>query len=79
MLRMRTIKQALSEIKNFDPETAISERALRRLVTTSVIPSVKIGNKYLLNMEILEKYLQNGITIQEETVFGVIRPVNIRR
>jgi len=78
-MRMRTIKQAIDEIKQFDPNTAISERAIRRLVTTSMIPSVKIGCKYLLSMESLEKYLTNGETAQENTSYGVIRPVNIKR
>ena len=43
---MRGIKQAITELKQNDPETALTEKALRRLVLTGAIPSVKIGTKY---------------------------------
>lgn len=57
---MRGIKQAITELKQNDPETALTEKALRRLVLTGAIPSVKIGKKYLINMDILNNYLFSG-------------------
>lgn len=64
MPRMRTPRNAIKELKDKDPETAFTERALRRLILTGEIPSVRIGNKYLVNMETLYDYLYNGSTIK---------------
>ncbi len=59
---MRGIKQAIIELRQFDPETALTEKALRRLVFTGAIPSVRIGRKYLINMELLHEYLSNNLS-----------------
>ena len=58
--RMRGIKQAVEELRAADANTALTERALRRLILTGEIPSVRIGTKYLVNMDVLESYLYNG-------------------
>lgn len=44
---MRGIKQAIEEIKQADPYTALTEPALRRLIISKEIPSVRVGTKYL--------------------------------
>ena len=54
--RMRTIKEAYTELKTKDPKTALSEYALRRMIKTGQIPSVTVGNRYLVNMELVENY-----------------------
>ena len=54
------IKQALAEVKAVDANTALTERGLRRMVLTGEIPSVRIGKKYLLNMDLLYDYLSRG-------------------
>lgn len=64
--RMRGIKQAIEELKQFDPNTALTEKALRRLVLTHEIPSTRIGTKYLINMDLLNAYLYNGSCGGEE-------------
>lgn len=58
MARMRTIEQAAAHFKKVDPMTALTKTAIRRLVTTGKIPSVKVGTKYLLNLDALEEYLK---------------------
>lgn len=58
MPRMRTIEQATAELKAADPCTAFTKTALRQLITTGTLPSVRIGNKYLVCMEVLESYLK---------------------
>lgn len=55
--RMRTIDQAAAWLQEIDPETALTKTALRRLVVTGQLPSVRIGQKYLLSLETLEDYL----------------------
>ena len=53
-MRMRTIDQAAAYIQQSDPETAITKTALRRLVTTGQLPSVRVGVKYLVSLEALD-------------------------
>ena len=53
MPRMRTIAQAYKAIKESDPNTAFTMRALRRMVDTKEIPTVSIGNKGLINLDLL--------------------------
>lgn len=55
-MRMRTIDAAYDHVRAVDPETALTKTALRRLVTSGIIPSTKIGAKYLLDLDILENY-----------------------
>ena len=55
--KMRTIKEAIKEIKDYDSKTALTERGLRRLVKENKIPVVDIGNKALIDMENLYAYL----------------------
>lgn len=58
MARMRLIKEAAAELKERDPKTAITEYALRRMVKSGELPSVCAGNRYLVNMDVLERFLQ---------------------
>ena len=58
--RIRTIDQASAWLKEADPETAVTKTALRRLVTTGQLPSVRVGSKYLVDLEMLEKFLQGA-------------------
>ncbi len=57
MPRMRTIQEAAKELKKADPETAVTPYAIRQLVITGKLPFVSVGNKRLINMDTLEKYL----------------------
>lgn len=59
-LQMRTIEQIYEHIRTTDPESALTKTAIRRLVTTGAINSVKIGAKYLVSVEAVENYLNNA-------------------
>lgn len=78
MLTMRTIEQASKIIKGRDEKTALTKHAIRQLVISGELPSVRVGNKYLLSMEALEQYLLFGtiIKVQEET--PQIRRIEVR-
>ena len=52
-LRMRTIPKAYDEIKKLDNDTAFTLRALRRMCSNGDIPTVKVGNKTLVNLDLL--------------------------
>ena len=51
--RMRTIPKAYAEIKALDSGTSFSMRALRRMVKSGEMPTVTVGNKQLINLDLL--------------------------
>ncbi len=55
--RMRTVPRAYAEIKAIDPDTDLSMRGLRDLVSSGTIPTVKIKNKVLINLDLLIEWL----------------------
>lgn len=55
--RMRTIPQAYAELKAADPDTCFTEYALRQLVLSGQIPTVRAGRKFLINLDLLFEYL----------------------
>ena len=60
-MRMRGIEEGFKEIKANDPGTALTKTALRRLVTTGQLPSVKIGTKYLIDLDAVERSLRGEL------------------
>lgn len=50
---MRTVPQAYKMLVDIDPETAITLRAIRRMVTDGELPSIHVGNKVLINFDLL--------------------------
>lgn len=54
---IRTIEQAYRQIKEKDPDTAISKNYVRTLVKNGEIPSTKAGTKFLIDVEVLEAYI----------------------
>lgn len=78
--RMRGIKQAIEELRSSDPDTAFTEKALRRIILSGELPSVRCGAKYLVNMDVLINYLYNGTRGGNEPVnsYGSIEAVKER-
>lgn len=73
--RMRGIKQAITELRQIDANTALTEKALRRLVIEGAVPSVRIGRKYLINFDTLQEILRGGISATVPAAQGGIRRV----
>ena len=73
---MRGIKQAIEEIKQADPYTALTEPALSRLIISKDIKYVIVGTKYLINMDILNNYLCGGTTESKPITAAGIRKVS---
>ena len=59
MVRMRTAAQAYQEIKSQDPDTSISERQIREIMKSGVVPVVKRGIKLSVNMDALLAYFED--------------------
>ena len=57
--RMRTVHGAAQELKQLDANTAVTEYHIRRLVLDGVLPRIKAGKKYLINLDSLLEYF-NG-------------------
>ena len=62
MPRIRTIAAAYMELKSLDPHTSVTLNGLRTMVLKGAVPSIRVGNKYLLDMEVLEAYLKGRFT-----------------
>ena len=58
MPRMRTIGTAYKELIKHDPNTAMTQNGLRTLVLRGTIPSIRVGQKRLISMDVLEKFLE---------------------
>lgn len=59
MTKLRTINKAYDEIKAKDPDTAISRRMFRDIVKSGMIPSIKNGNRSLVDVDVAESCLLN--------------------
>lgn len=60
MPRMRLIKDAFEQLKKEDSETDITIYALRTIVKSGVVPTVRLGRKLLINYDSLLDYLSFG-------------------
>lgn len=59
--RMRTAEGLLEIIKAEDPDTAITLRAIRRMIASGEIPSTAVGSKKLVNADLFLEYLAGRI------------------
>ena len=79
MARLRTLKNAVAEMKNQDPQSDFNLHLLRKLITLELIPVVRSGKKQFVDLDILENYFSadHGISV-EKSVSG-IRPVGAKQ
>ena len=62
--RMRTIAETIRLLREQDPDTCLTETALRRMVITGEIPSVRVGKKYLIDIDHVGEHLRGTTTAQ---------------
>lgn len=58
--RIRGIKEAVAELRKLDPDTALTEYRIRKLVNSGEIPCRIVGGKKLINFDELCEYLAYG-------------------
>lgn len=64
--RMRTACAAMNEIKTMDPNTSITECAIRRTMKRGCVHVVPNGRKHLVNLdELLNYFAQTGAVANE--------------
>jgi len=62
---MRTLSVAIKELKQMDPNTAITAHLLRLMVKRGEIPCIVAGNRYLVDMQDLYEFKQPSGMPQE--------------
>lgn len=60
MVKLRTVEQAYQDIKSVDKNSSVTRNYIRSLANSGKIPAHKSGRKLLINMDVLEKYLEHG-------------------
>ena len=75
MPRLRTLTETYSHLKTMDSETAITANALRRMVISGQVPCVRIGKKYLIDIDSLEIFLKG--TRPEDVLPNYKAPIRI--
>lgn len=73
--RMRTIDDAAAIVREMDPDTAVTPRALRRLVSEGTIPSVSVGRKRLVNVDLVLTFLGTGTAADERPSACELHPI----
>ena len=68
MTQVRTIEEAINYLNSQDEGNCLTKHALRKLVITHRLPSVRVGSKYLINMQTLESYLKGEIQVTPEGI-----------
>ena len=60
-MRMRTVREAHKELRAADPKCSLGLSGLYKMVSEGTVPSVRVGQKYLLDLDTLEDYLSGKI------------------
>ena len=60
--RMRTARGAVAFLRELDPGSEVSEHFIRQLIKTGQLPSVPVGTKRLVNVDLLLDYLKGEET-----------------
>lgn len=74
MPRMRLVKDAYEQLRKDDPDTNITMYALRTIIKSGVVPTVKLGRKTLVNYDSLLEFFRNGDDVESQPI-GTIRKV----
>ena len=69
MAKFRTINQAYVCIKALDADTAITLHALRQLVVSGQMPSMRVGKKYLIDLDVLSGLLRAKVSQEHSLDF----------
>lgn len=78
MQKMRLVSEAYNYIKEQDPGTCITKTAFATLVKQGRIPSIKIGNRTIVNLDHVETFFKDGdnsiaVTSEDLSGYGKIR------
>jgi hypothetical protein len=80
-MKIRTISEAVKQIHQDDPKSAVTMWGFRGMVLSGQIPSVKVGRKYLVDVDRISEYLSPTPPdpAPQERHFGTIRPLRVAK
>lgn len=78
MVRTRTIREAAAYFRESDPQTCLTETAIRTLLRTGVVPSARVGRKYLVTTEALEAYLEGSVGPEKTVEVPLVKQWQIK-
>lgn len=78
MVRTRTIREAAAYFQESDPQTCLTETAIRTLLRTGAVPSARVGRKYLVTIEALEAYLEGSREPEKHVKASSVRKWKIK-
>lgn len=76
--RMRTIPEAVKLLQELDSSTAITLRAVRRMVNIGQLPVTMVGSKRLINFDKLLAILENPEQETAQPDYDKIRRIDER-
>ncbi len=59
-MKLRMIKSGLNEIVGEDPNSSLTEYAIRQMVINGEISHIRRGRKILIDLDELKEYLSSG-------------------
>ena len=60
MCRLRSVRETAQMFKDMDPDTQLTEYTIRALIAQGQIPVVRVGRKFLINVDtVLELFGEN--------------------
>lgn len=77
MPRMRIAQGVLDIIKADDPDTAVTLRYIRHLISTGKVPVTNVGTKKLVDADKVIEYIAAGEYTAVELTPGEIRKVKL--
>lgn len=73
--RLRGIKDSYKWLKEQDPETQLTPRGYRTIVESGLIPSVRRGKRYLIDINTLPEYIKRwveaGANIPDQEIINI--------
>ena len=66
MSKIRTIKKAYEDLHRIDPNCGVSQSFIRQLVADGRCPSVMVGNRALIDLDVLMDVLVREICSEDE-------------
>ena len=61
MQTLRTARAAAEIIREHDPNTTMTEYAIRRLMDEGELPYIAVGHKRILSVESIEQYVNSKL------------------
>jgi hypothetical protein len=62
---MRTVAEAVAELRAEDPGTAVTPYFVRQAIASGRLPAIKAGRKILVSLDILADFLSKPMAEQE--------------